>query len=116
MPAIGITISVHHCGNKITSVAFTHFDNDHDCPCGSKKMKKNCCTDETVLVKLEDGQQKTQETIFSFEKGVDFKSLQSYIIIPQIVSQPIYSKLYSPSHPPNDIKVPPYIQHRVFRI
>ena len=61
IPAIGVTVKTHCCGGKVTSLSLNPFDTKHKCPCGSKKMKKDCCKDETTTFKLDDEQQKTKQ-------------------------------------------------------
>ncbi len=58
IPAIGVTLSAHHCGGKITSVSLKFLAFGHKCPCGKKPMKKGCCKDEIKTFKLENEQQK----------------------------------------------------------
>src|SRR5690606_36904045 len=60
VPAIGVTVSAHHCGGVITSVSLKMLDFGHKCPCGKLPMKKDCCRDETTTFRLSEEQQKTQ--------------------------------------------------------
>lgn len=116
LPAIGVTVSAHYCGGKVTSVSFNPFDTKHKCPCGSKKMKKDCCKDETKTFKLKNEQQKAHQftlkvfKVFTFQPVLVDNFTFSY-------QQPLILNDYSTTdHPPDNIKHPLYIRHCVFRI
>jgi hypothetical protein len=116
IPAIGVTVSAHYCGGKVTSVSFNPFDTKHKCPCGSKKMKKDCCKDETTTFKLDDEQQKTKQISCNVVKITDFQPA-----VPTNLTFDYHTPLLSTefdhsTHPPDDLKHPLYIRHCVFRI
>ena len=116
IPAIGVTVSAHYCGGKVTSVSLNPFDTKHKCPCGSRKMPKNCCKDETTTIKLADEQQKTQQISCNVVKFTDFQPA-----IPTNLTFDNHTPLLSTefdrsTHPPDDLKHPLYIRHCVFRI
>jgi len=116
IPAIGVTVSAHYCGGKITSVSINPFDTKHKCTCGNKKMAKDCCKDETAMFKLDDEQQKTKQILCNVVKFTNFQpSISSNLIFDY--KAPLLSSTFNYStHPPNDLKHPLYIRHRVFRI
>ncbi|QQS28964.1 MAG: hypothetical protein IPM47_19355 [Sphingobacteriales bacterium] len=118
IPAIGVTISTHYCGGKVTSVSFNPFDTKHKCPCGSKKMKKNCCKDETTTFKLEDEQRKTQQVFCNFIKIKisDFQPALTSNLTFNYRSPLLFTEFDHSAHPPDDLKHPLYIRHRVFLI
>lgn len=117
VPAIGVTVSAHSCDGKVTSVSFNSFDTKHKCSCGSKKMKKDCCKDQTTTIKIDDKQQQTQLVSC---KGVKVTAFQPAISTnltigyktPFLLTEPEYNA----QTPPDDIKHPLYILHCVFRI
>lgn len=116
IPAIGVTVSAHHCGGKITSVSLKILDFGHKCPCGKKPMKKNCCKDETKTFKLKSEQQKAHQ--------YSLKVFKTFTVQPALVEnftfcyqEPlVLSEFSTVDHPPNDLKHPLYIRYRVFRI
>ena len=116
IPAIGVTVSAHYCGGQLRSVSFNPFDTKHKCPCGGKKMPKDCCKDDITTFKLEDEQQKTQPFFCNAVKSIDLKQAISTNLTFE------YLSLFTPtifdysSHPPDDLKYPLYIRHCVFRI
>ncbi len=114
--AIGLTVSAHYCDGKITSVSFNPFDTKHKCPCGSKKMKKDCCKDETTTIKLSEEQQKTQQFICNVIKAPDFQPAILTNLIFDYRTPPLSTDFNYNTHPPDDIKNPLFIRHRVFRI
>lgn len=115
IPAIGVTVSAHHCDGKITSVSLKFFDT-HKCPCGDKAMKKDCCKDEAKTFKLSNEQQKAQTLSCNLKISGEFQ----YVALPVInliCRDNFFSTTdYTNSHPPDDLKHPLYIRHRIFRI
>lgn len=117
IPAIGVTVSTHFCGGKIASVSFNPFVTNHKCPCGSKKMKKDCCKDETTSFKLDNEQQKTQQVLCNFVTGTS-------IIQPAILTAVTFGYKTAllttwfeyHTHPPDDLKHSLFIRHCIFRI
>lgn len=113
-PSIGFSVTVHYCGGKIASVSF--FDGKAKCKCGNKKMKKDCCKNEKLTVQLNDEQQKNNTSVFSVQQTKEFH--------PVIADNNFYSIQnidygvddYNSKHPPDALKPPLYIQHRIFRI
>ena len=48
----GVTLHLHYCGGKIASVRMV-LSEVHTCTCGSKAMKKGCCKNESLSVKID---------------------------------------------------------------
>lgn len=116
IPVVGVTVSAHFCGGKISSISFISTDK-HNCPCGSKSMKKNCCKDISAYIKLKNAQHKS--ILFSIN---DFKPLlkkffsnkSDFIVVREIS---VSDNLYSTFHPPNKIiSYPLFLINSVFRI
>lgn len=116
MPAIGITVSAHYCGGRLASVSFNPLSTKHKCPCGSKKMKRDCCKDVVNTFELDDEQKRPQPMVFN---------LGSVAMAHHVVASPTSFNYRSPvlstefehgPHPPDDLKHPLYLRHRVFRI
>lgn len=116
IPVIGVTVSAHFCGGKLSSISFISTDK-HDCPCGSKAMKKNCCEDINTYIKLKNIQQKSLQISIN-----DFKSLvkNHFTFKSDIISiRDIFVSdiLFSTFHPPNKKAGDPlFLLNRVFRI
>lgn len=116
IPTIGVTVSAHYCGGKVTSVSFMAFDTKHKCPCGSKKMPKDCCKDETTTIKLDDEQQKNQPAFSYVVEILDFQPALTTNFTYNYRTPLLSTDFDHSTHPPDDLKHPPYIRHRVFRI
>lgn len=116
IPAIGVTVSAHHCGGKITSVSLKLLDIGHKCPCGKKPMKKSCCKDEMKIFKLKTEQQKAHQFSLKVFKAITFQP----VLVDNFTfsyQQPLILNDYSTTdHPPDNVKHPLYIRQRVFRI
>lgn len=57
----GMVLQLHYCGGKLSSVSLALSD-IHTCSCGSKSMKKGCCKDKSLQVKVK-GDHKTANNI-----------------------------------------------------
>ncbi|MEX1189517.1 MAG: hypothetical protein WED33_09685 [Bacteroidia bacterium] len=64
LPSIGLTISKHYCGGEISSISALPF-HAHACGCDEEEMDSNCCQDEFTVIKLNDSQNKTEESAFN---------------------------------------------------
>jgi hypothetical protein len=54
---VGITISVHFCGEKVTSVQFIQFaSREKSCGCEEIDVPDDCCKDEIKTVQINDEQ------------------------------------------------------------
>lgn len=63
MPSMGVAMSMHNCGDKLSHVDFFGFDKK-DCGCGKKKMKSSCCKDDFLYFKIKDAyKQSNIETV-----------------------------------------------------
>ena len=116
IPAIGVSVSTHYCGGKLTMVSLNYSDG-HDCSCGSKEMKKDCCKDERTYIKLKNEQQKTQQVTVNpfknFGKPIPVcNTIQAYIQ-PFLTSR--FSNYYLPP-PEQKSGQPIYLLHQVFRV
>lgn len=116
IPAIGVTVSSHHCGGRVTSVSLKLLDIGHKCPCGKKPMKKNCCKDEAKIYKLKNEQQKTHPFNLKVFKAFTFQPvlIDNFAFSYQQVL--IINDYSTTDHPPDHVKHPLYIRQRVFRI
>ena len=55
--SIGITMSFHVCGGRISSISLIAKKGD-PCACGSKKMNDNCCKSKQLSLKIQTDHQK----------------------------------------------------------
>jgi len=71
IPAIGLSVKQHFCGGKLASVSIL-FNSLSSCPCGEKAMKKNCCKDKTIVLKLKDSQNFSKKIAINFSQTFKF--------------------------------------------
>ncbi|HET6243110.1 MAG: hypothetical protein H0V01_07615 [Bacteroidetes bacterium] len=116
IPAIGVTVAAHYCGGKIASVSINSFDTKHKCPCGSKKMAKDCCKNKTTTIKFDDEQQKTQQVLCNSMKVTDFQPALLNNLNFDYHSPLLSTEFDHSTHRPDDLKHPLYIRQCVFRI
>ena len=116
LPAIGVTVSAHYCGGKLASISLNPFDTKHKCACGSKKMKKNCCKDVVNTFELYEDQKRPQPILLN----LGAIAIAHHVVAsatPFNYNSPMLSAEYEHGpHPPDDLKHPLYLRHRVFRI
>jgi hypothetical protein len=68
LPCLGMSVSTHYCGGKVTSVSVISSKNTQ-CPCGKRVMKKGCCKDKVNFVKFSQEQNIQKGFSFSFTKS-----------------------------------------------
>lgn len=114
LPAIGANVFVHYCGGKISSISIASAHAD-SCGCDGKKMKKDCCKDETISFQIDDEQIQLKQ---------DFNTTAKFTYSPTLLLQPLLLPNHSfrslivldcSSHPPNKGSSSLYILNRVFR-
>lgn len=52
VPAIGVSVTMHYCGGRLASASLRLRPESKVCPCGMKAVKRSCCKDKTVFIKL----------------------------------------------------------------
>lgn len=72
----GLTINKHYCGGKLFSVKIGVL-NSYKCACGSSTMKKNCCHNQTILIKNTSQQNITKICFVNFSSKSFFKTFFS---------------------------------------
>ena len=113
LPAIGFSINVHWCGNKVSSITI-ETTQKNKCACG-KKMKQGCCKDTHTLIKLTDNQKVASTLTIPSSNPTEI----NVFIIPKtglFFSQPKISGCTSDHAPPYISKQPVYLSCNVFRI
>jgi hypothetical protein len=110
----GVAVSVHWCGGKLASIDF-FADGEHNCKCGKKPMKPNCCKDKTVQLKANDELAKTSHFAFKIASPKFLFAFPTLIeTVPAAQHQYLVSDFY---HPPQfKPKTPIYLLDRVFLI
>ena len=114
LPAIGFSINVHFCGNKIQTVSVESV-NKKLCSCGSK-MPKGCCRNIHTVIKLTDNQNPSSSTDLTFNNFA--KQLANNAFLHLGVFPDGFSAFIIPNyHAPPDInKLPVYLANCTFRI
>lgn len=116
IPAIGVTVKMHYCGGKMTSVSLG-FETAHKCGCKGKTMKKGCCSDKTAVLKLDTEQQRPATLKLNPVKFTDLKFIPDHTV--HISGTCQISRVHTGSyhHPPDGVPQPPsYLVFQVFRI
>jgi len=116
IPAIGVTVSVHYCGGRLASVSLNPSDTEHKCPCGSKKMKKDCCKDVVNTLELDDDQKRPQPMLLNIGAIAIAHHVVACTQAFNHKSPAISAEFEHCSHPPDDLKHPLYLRYQVFRI
>lgn len=110
----GILMSFHFCGGKLSNIDFFS-DASHQCSCGKKAMKPNCCKDKTVLLKANDGLAKTETHIFKISAPkLIFTLVNQVNVLPSAHFQFVTSDFFHP--PPFKPKASIHIFNGVFLI
>ncbi|MES2592892.1 MAG: hypothetical protein V4608_13495 [Bacteroidota bacterium] len=115
VPTVGFSVTAHYCGGKLASISLTASD-EQACVCGSKKIKKNCCKNKIVSVKIKDGQQTPTQL------NPDFKAFELQLLFlgaEQLnfqFKQEAINSFYYKHRPPDRPNQPLFLLNRVFRI
>ena len=73
----GMVVSVHYCGGSLASIDFFSGEK-HNCPCGEKPMKDNCCEDYATILKASDEVEKGKyRTAWGYAGGIEFYPMES---------------------------------------
>jgi hypothetical protein len=110
----GITLNRHYCGRQLASVNISFTGEGHNCPCGSKKMKKGCCKDHNVQIKVKSEHKSICKLTVSLHSCKCFHSYPLQVAEPVSVCYliPIHSYHDPPPHPNNSLLV----LNSIFRI
>lgn len=111
----GMTISTHYCGGKLTSISLLRLGKEK-CPCGSKKMKKDCCKTKSCTFKIKQVQQSTPQLSIDPVKSFSTLHFITYSSHLLISSQKARIELYNHHPPPQNEVQPLYLFNQVFRI
>ncbi len=114
LPVIGMTVSAHYCCGKLSSVSL-NFLGKGKCPCGTKKMKKNCCKTKTCLLSIKDVQQNSPQLAIDFSKSFSFVPCV-ITTNPVVLHSTTFLIPFCNNLPLPKIKQPLYLSNKVFRI
>ena len=115
VPAIGFSMDLHWCGNKVKLVSV---DSAHKkkCPC-NKKMPPGCCKDVHVSVKLIENQKAPSHLTIPNKSFVKQVSAVGSLSVSTSSSQQVEVFDFANYHaPPFKSKLPVYLAISVFRI
>lgn len=95
IPTVGLTITFHYCSGNYSSFSFGN-SNTPGCSCG---MKKKCCEDKTITIKIVDEQSKTKTIDLKITKLENhlIKSSNCIVVINQKIK---INKLNNLIYPP----------------
>jgi hypothetical protein len=114
LPAIGFSIDVHFCGNKIQTVNVETI-NRNLCSCGSK-MPKGCCRDIHTVIKLTDNQNPSSSTDVIFNNFAKQLANSAFLHL-GVISDGFSIFIFPNYHAPPEINKPPvYLANCTFRI
>lgn len=116
LPVVGVTVSVHTCDGQITSSSINPFDLGQRCACGSKKMEKGCCQNETTSYSLDEDQQKAQFVFSGYASIVNLSATFSPVLACECIAPLLSNEFDYSTHPPDNLKHPIYLRYRVFQI
>lgn len=114
IPTMGISVTMHYCGGKVSSVSIISYHSK--CSCGKKAMKKDCCKDKTTFLKLKDTQNFSKSVVSNFSQT--FKLLyHSITLYKHNLTEDSFVNNLLYSHPtPLQKSEPLYLLDRVFLI
>lgn len=114
LTSIGGSFSLHYCGGNLKTISISAVS-EKTC-CGKKIMKKGCCHNKTILIKVKDKHQSNKIDKITYAKAI-FTLDNSK---PEVNFVTSYFKEYkSPENfhsPPIALKTPIYLKNRVLII
>lgn len=116
IPCLGLSVSTHYCGGKVTSVSVLSTKNTH-CLCGKRAMKKGCCKDKVILVKTSQEQNIQKSIVYSSFKFSNFSVIKASIFKSPFLSSQLMGHILAWTDPPPGLSPGNlYLLNRVFRI
>lgn len=100
LPSIGITISKHYCGGELSSTNILCLG-EHECGCGEKKMKADCCRDEATVIKIDDSQNYSQPAVLDITPFFPFTLYNGFNLILSLSDLESNLNTQSVWHPPD---------------
>jgi|DEB19_MinimDraft_2_1074335.scaffolds.fasta_scaffold00414_3 hypothetical protein len=114
LTSIGGSFNLHYCGGNLKTISFSSVS-EKTC-CGKKIMKKGCCHNKTILIKVKDKHQSNKIDKITYTK-VFFSLDNSKIDVIYISSYSKENKTPENYHsPPIVLKTPIYLKNRVLII
>ena len=115
IPSIGITVSAHYCSGKLSGISFGS-QKQKTCGCKVGSVRKSCCEDVVLSMKIKDDQQKVSPVSFKLVQValLDTKCTFFYHVV--AVSSVETMAVYTTEKPPGRFKQPLYLQNESFLI
>jgi hypothetical protein len=115
IPSIGITVSAHYCRGELSGISFGA-EKQKQCGCKVGAVRKNCCQDVVLSMKIKDDQQKITPVSFKLvqPEALPSKPDFTYQLVIRSVEQP--TVIYPVEIPPGRFKQPLYLQNESFLI
>lgn len=110
----GMAVSIHYCGGSFASIDFFSGEK-HNCPCGEKPMKDNCCEDHATVLKASNEVENTNHYILKTQlPKFEFATFTKPFTETSLILDYTISDFYHP--PPFKPKNPIYLLDKVFLI
>lgn len=115
IPSIGITVSAHYCSGELSGISFGA-KKQKSCGCKVGSVRKNCCEDVVLTMKIKDDQQKVSPLSVKFLQPLSLPFKTGFVYPFAIVSpeEPIVG--YPNEISPGRLKQPLYLQNESFLI
>ncbi len=114
LPAIGFSINIHWCCNKISFVKITYLNEEKKCDCSKKKSSMKCCRNIHTIIKLTDNSKNESNFI---APSANFFLIPVFTVFKKISFNTLNNVILCAYHsPPPKCKHPIYLVYNVFRI
>lgn len=115
IPSIGFTVSAHYCGGELSGISLGA-EKQQPCGCKIGSVRKSCCEDVVLSMKLKDDQQKVNPVSFKLLQPASLPTKTGFVYQFAFVSaeEPLVG--YPNEIPPGRFKQPLYLQHESFLI
>lgn len=115
IPTTGLSLTVHFCGDRVTSFTVSAGQED-DCACGAGQMKKGCCKDKNLSLKVRNDQVKTNSIVVAAAKYTGCTLLFHHTDFSALSAAYSHYTALKVKHPPPLPAPGILITQRVFRI
>jgi len=115
IPSIGITVSAHFCRGELSGISFGA-EKQKRCGCKVGAVRKNCCEDVVLSMKIKDDQQKVAPVSFKLVQLAALPSKPDFAHPLVILSVEKPTVIYPVEIPPGRFKQPLYLQNESFLI
>jgi len=117
IPAIGVTVSVHYCKGELARISFgSEQQQEQTCGCKISSVRKKCCENVVLSMKIKDDQQKVKPTLFDFSHPAELLTKPEFFLRFVAIVTEKSSVIHPIEIPPGRSKQPLYLQHSSFLI